>query len=159
MTVPARIMFCFFISGILPHAPADGAEAPAKPPLPKPKLESQPLSPEDSLKKIHVPDGYEIELVAAEPLVLDPVAFDWDERGRLWVVEMADYPLGMDGNGKPGGRVRVLEDTDGDGHYDKSTLFADGLNFPNGILTWRDGAIITSAPNVLFLQDTDGDGK
>ena len=68
------------------------------------------------------------------------MAFDWDERGRLWVVEMADYPLGMDGKGKPGGRVRMLEDTDGDGRYDKSTLFADGLNFPNGILTWREAA-------------------
>ena len=74
-------------------------------------MDSQPLSPEESLKKIHVPPGYRVELVAAEPLVLDPVAFDWDERGRLWVVEMADYPLGMDGNGKPGGRVRILEDT------------------------------------------------
>ena len=96
---------------------------------------SEPLSPEESLKKIHVPAGFKVELVAAEPLLLDPVAFDWDERGRLWVVEMADYPLGMDNKGKPGGRVRVLEDSDGDGRYDKSTLFADGLNFPNGLLT------------------------
>ena len=118
-----------------------------------------PLSPEESLKKIHLPTGYRAELVAAEPLVLDPVAFDWDERGRLWVVEMADYPLGLDGNGKPGGRVRVLEDTDGDGRYDKSTIFADGLNFPNGILTWRGGAIITAAPEILYLADTDGDGR
>ena len=118
-----------------------------------------PLAPSESLKKIHLPAGFKAEIVAAEPLLLDPVAFDWDERGRLWVIEMADYPLGMDGKGKPGGRVRVLDDTDGDGRYDKSTLFADGLNFPNGILTWRDGVIITAAPNVLFLQDTDGDGK
>ena len=64
-----------------------------------------------SLDKIHVPDGFEVELVAAEPLVKDPVAFDWDPSGRLWVVEMADYPLGMDGKGKAGGRVRVLSDT------------------------------------------------
>jgi putative membrane-bound dehydrogenase-like protein len=128
-------------------------------PLPKPKMESQPLSPQESLKKIHVPDGYEIELVAAEPLVLDPVAFDWDERGRLWVVEMADYPLGMDGKGKPGGRVRILEDTDGDGRYDKSTLFADELNFPTGILCWRGGCLVTAAPDVLFLKDTMGTGK
>lgn len=124
-----------------------------------PKTASPPLSPAESLKKLHVPSGFRVELAAAEPLVLDPVAFDWDERGRLWVVEMADYPLGMDGKGKPGGRVRILEDTKGDGHYDKATLFADGLNFPNGILTWRDGAIITAAPEILFLRDTDGDGK
>ena len=122
-------------------------------------LETPPLSPEESLKKIHVPAGYHVELAAAEPLVLDPVAFDWDERGRLWVVEMADYPLGMDGKGKPGGRVRILEDTDGDGRYDKSTIFADGLNFPTGILTWRGGCLVTAAPDILFLKDSDHDGK
>jgi putative membrane-bound dehydrogenase-like protein len=118
-----------------------------------------PLSPQDSLQKLHLPSGFSADIVAAEPLLLDPVAFDWDERGRLWVVEMADYPLGMDGNGKPGGRVRVLEDIDADGRYDKSTLFADGLNFPNGILTWRDGVIVSAAPEILFLQDIDGDDK
>lgn len=128
-------------------------------PLPNSKLEALPLSPEESLKKIHVPDGFEVELVAAEPLVLDPVAFDWDERGRLWVVEMADYPLGMDGKGKAGGRVRILEDTHGDGNYDKSTLFADGLNFPTGILCWRGGCLVTAAPDILFLKDTKGTGK
>ena len=121
--------------------------------------QSEPVSAEDSLKRIHVPQGYRAELVASEPQVLDPVAFDWDAKGRLWVVEMADYPLGMDGKGKPGGRVRVLEDADGDGRYEKSQLFVDGLNFPNGILTWRDGVIVTAAPEILFLRDTDGDGK
>ncbi len=118
-----------------------------------------PLAPSESLRKIHVPAGFKVELAAAEPLLLDPVAFDWDERGRLWVVEMADYPLGMDNQGKPGGRVRVLEDSDGDGRYDKSKLFADGLNFPNGLLTWRDGVIVTAAPNIVLLRDTNGDGK
>ena len=68
-----------------------------------------------------MPAGYEVELVAAEPLVFDPVAFDWDERGRLWIVEMADYPLGMDGHGKPGGRVRILEDSHGDGQSGKGS--------------------------------------
>lgn len=118
-----------------------------------------PLPPEDALKSIHVPEGFKVELVACEPNVIDPIAIDWDLAGRLWVVEMADYPSGMDNNGKPGGRVRVLEDTDGDGRYEKSTLFADGLNFPTGLLTWRDGVIVTAAPDVLFLKDTNGDGK
>ena len=107
---------------------------------------SQPLSPEESLKKLHVRDGYEAQIVAHEPQVLDPVAFDWDSKGRLWVVEMADYPLGMDGNGKAGGRVRVLSEPDKDGRYTKSALFADGLSFPNGILVWRDGVIAASRP-------------
>ncbi len=123
------------------------------------KRASDPLSPAESLKKIHVSPGYRAELVASEPLVLDPVAIDWDTSGRLWAVEMADYPLGMDGKGKPGGRVRVLEDTNGDGIYDKSHLFADGLSFPTGLITWRNSVIVTAAPEIIFLRDTDGDGK
>ena len=138
----------------VPAAPAapDAPAAPAAPDV------VPPLAPTDALASIHVPDGFAVELVAAEPLVLDPVAIDWDAAGRLWVVEMADYPLGMDGQGKPGGRVRVLDDTDGDGRADRSTLFADGLNFPTGLLTWRDGVIVTVAPDIVFLRDTDGDG-
>lgn len=122
-------------------------------------LASPPLGSADSLAKLHLPPGFHATLAATEPQVLDPVAFDWDTAGRLWVVEMADYPVGMDGAGKPGGRVRVLEDRDEAGRYETSTLFADGLNFPNGIITWRDGAIVTAAPEVIFLRDTDGDGR
>ncbi len=124
-----------------------------------PQAESQPLSPEESLASIHVPDGYEIELVAAEPLVKDPVAIAWDAKGRLWVAEMADYPLGMDGQGKPGGRIRVLEDTSRDGKYDQSTLFLEGLTFPTGLLPWKQGVLITAAPEIIYAEDTDGDGK
>ncbi len=120
---------------------------------------TEPLSPEESLAALHVARGFRAELVAAEPLVMDPVAFDWDVQGRLWVVEMADYPLGMDGRGQPGGRVRVLKDIDGDGRFDESQLFAENLSFPNGIMTWRDGVLVTAAPHILFLKDTDGDGK
>lgn len=137
---------------------ASGQSVGTPKPAPLPP-QSEPVSAKESLKLIHVPKGYRAELVASEPQLLDPVAFDWDAEGRLWVVEMADYPLGMDGKGKPGGRVRVLTDADGDGRYEKSQLFAEGLNFPNGILTWRDGVIVTAAPEILFLRDTDGDGK
>lgn len=124
-----------------------------------PKPESAARSPEASLKALHLPKGFEARIVAAEPLVLDPVAFDWDAEGRLWVVEMADYPLGLDNAGARGGRIRVLEDRDGDGIYDHSTLFADGLNFPNGLLTWRGGVIVTAAPDILYLEDSNGDGE
>jgi len=124
-------------------------KANAPPPL---KTASEPLSPEESAKKWHVREGYRVELMAAEPVVRDPVAFDWDEWGRLWVVEMADYPLGMDGQGKAGGQVVMLEGQDVDGRYQKRTLIAGDLNFPTGILTWRDGAIVTAAPDILFVK-------
>ncbi len=136
-----------------------GLEKPAAPaPAPKIELASQPLSPEESAKKWHVREGYRIELVAAEPVVLDPVAFDWDEQGRLWVIEMADYPLGMDGNGKAGGRVVRLEDTDHDGRYDKRHVIVSDLSYPTGILTWREGVIVTAAPDIFFISP-DGTKK
>ena len=103
-------------------------------------------SPEDSLRSIRVADGFTVNLVASEPLVQDPIAFDWGADGRLWVVEMGDYPLGVDGKGKPGGQVRILEDPDGDGRYDRMTVFLDGLGFPTGVIPWRNGVIVACAP-------------
>ena len=123
------------------------------------QVSSRSLSPQESLAKIHVTPGFKVELVVSEPLVVDPVAIDWDASGRMWVVEMADYPMGMDGKGKPGGRIRLVEDKDGDGAYDHSVVFATGLSFPTGIITWRDGVIVTAAPEILFLKDVDGDGR
>ncbi|MFP6694595.1 MAG: PVC-type heme-binding CxxCH protein, partial [Pirellulales bacterium] len=120
---------------------------------------ARPKLPEVSLRNIEVPEGFEVQLVAAEPLIADPVAMDWGPDGRLWVVEMADYPLGVDGKGAPGGRVRWLSDTDGDGVYDRSTLFLENLSTPTGIMVWREGILITAAPDVLYAEDTDGDGK
>ena len=119
----------------------------------------QAMGTEASLAAFHIREGFRIELVAAEPLVMDPVALDWGPDGRLWVAEMADYPLGVDGKGKPGGRVRFLEDTDGDGRYDRSVVFLDGLNFPTGVKVWKDGVLVTAAPEILFAGDTNGDGR
>ncbi|PAW68010.1 MAG: hypothetical protein B9S34_03855 [Opitutia bacterium Tous-C1TDCM] len=117
------------------------------------------LGPAASLAAVRVPAGFTVELVAAEPLVMDPVDLAWGADGRLWVVEMADYPKGLDGRGQPGGRIRFLESTRGDGRYDRSTLFADGLKSPTAVRPWRDGVIVVSVPNILFLRDTDGDGR
>ena len=100
-----------------------------------------------------------MELAVSEPLVVDPVAIDWGPDGRLWVVEMRDYPMGMDGKWKPGGRVKVLEDANGDGKYDKATVFLDGLPFPTGVTAWNKGALVCAAPDILYAADTDGDGK
>ena len=70
---------------------------------------------------------------------------------------MIDYPEGLDGEGQPGGRVSVLRDLDEDGTYDRSTVMVDGFNFPTGVMVWRDGVLITAAPDVLYVRDTDGD--
>jgi putative membrane-bound dehydrogenase-like protein len=118
-----------------------------------------PRTPAESLKAIHVSTNLVVELVASEPAVMDPVAIDWDARGRLWVVEQPDYPQGMDGNWKPGGRVKILTDADGDGRYEKSTLFLGDLPWPTGITCWRNGVLICAAPDILYAEDTNGDGQ
>ncbi|MCE9607827.1 MAG: hypothetical protein K8U03_23315 [Planctomycetia bacterium] len=122
-------------------------------------LASQPLSPEEALKSMVLRPGLEIELVAAEPLVVDPVAFAWGADGKLWVVEMCDYPRGLDGKGSPGGRVKFLEDDDGDGRYDRATIFLDGLSYPTALLPWRKGVLVCAVPEIFLATDTDGDGR
>jgi putative membrane-bound dehydrogenase-like protein len=117
------------------------------------------LAPDDSLRKMRIRPGLRVELVAAEPLIDSPVAIDWGPDGRLWVVEMRDYPLGMDNRGHPGGRVVCLVDTTGDGRYDRSTVFLDGLLFPTGVMSWGNGVLVTCAPDILYAEDQDGDGK
>ena len=118
-----------------------------------------PKSPEEALASFRVRPGFRVELVAAEPVVVDPVAFDWGADGRLWVVEMRDYPLGLDGKGQPGGVIKVLDDLDGDGRYEKATTFLDGIAFPSGVMPWKKGALIAAAPDIFYAEDTDGDGK
>ncbi len=116
-------------------------------------------SPEASRASIRVRPGFHVELVAAEPTVVSPMAFEWDASGRLWVVEMRDYPLGLDGHGKPGGVIKVLTDINGDGLPDTATVFLEGVPFPTGLIPWRKGVLIASAPDILYAEDTDGDGR
>ncbi|HET6408346.1 MAG TPA: PVC-type heme-binding CxxCH protein, partial [Chthoniobacteraceae bacterium] len=114
-----------------------------------------PKTPQESLEAMRPRPGFAVELVAAERLIEGPVAFDWDAQGRMWVVEMRDYPIGMDGRGKPGGRVKVLTDLDGDGHYDQAKLVADNLAFPSGLIPWRDGAIVGASKDILFVTENE----
>jgi putative membrane-bound dehydrogenase-like protein len=116
-------------------------------------------SAEASLHSIRVRPGFQVELVAAEPLVQSPIAFAWGADGKLWVVEMGDYPLGVDGKGKPGGRIKYLEDTNGDGKYTKATVFLDGLSMPTSVLPWGKGVLVTCAPEIFYAEDTKGTGK
>lgn len=130
-----------------------------------------PKSPQDSLKALKLKPGYEASLVAHEPLVQDPVFIDWDAQGRLWVVEMGDYPFAPGEKTKDGsfgqdqvsdlqaGRVKILTDTDGDGVYDKASLFLDGLKHPTGLAFWKNGVFIANIPDIFYAEDRDGDGK
>src|SRR5436309_2358584 len=93
-------------------------------------MDPPPMSPQESLKAMHPRPGFQVQLMAAEPLVTSPIAFNFGPDGRLWVVEMGDYPQGADGKGKPGGRVKILEDAKGTGQFDKATLFLDNLAYP-----------------------------
>ena len=118
-----------------------------------------PLSPAESLGAFRVKAGLKVELVASEPLVESPVTVDFGADGRLWVCEMRDYPSGIDGRGQPGGAVKVLEDRDRDGRFETATTFLDGLPFPTGVMEWRKGVLICAAPEIIYAEDTDGDGK
>src|SRR6266446_4151558 len=115
------------------------------------------LPPAEAQKKFSLPNGFEARLFAAEPDVVNPVAMTWDARGRLWVVELYEYPLGAPPGAKPRDRIKILEDTDGDGRADKVTVFADGLNLATGILLGNGGVYVGQAPEFLFLQDTNHD--
>src|SRR4051812_34982998 len=97
------------------------------------------LAPDEAQKKFALPPGFEARLFAAEPDVVNPVAMTWDDRGRLFVVELYEYPMGAPAGAKPRDRIKILEDTDGDGRADKVTVFADGLNLATGILAGNGG--------------------
>ncbi|MFN5322306.1 MAG: neutral/alkaline non-lysosomal ceramidase N-terminal domain-containing protein [Planctomycetota bacterium] len=118
-----------------------------------------PKTPEESLAAIKVHADLEVQLVAAEPLIADPVAIDFGPDGRLWVVEMPDYGRGVGEEFAGSGRVKFLSDRNRDGRCDEATLFLDGLRFPTEVKVWRDGVLVCDAPDILFAADRDGDGR
>jgi len=116
-----------------------------------------PKSPAETLKTFETAGGFHLELVAAEPLIHSPVAAAYDEDGNLYVAEMTDYPYQPRPGQKPLGAVRLLRDIDGDGRFDVSDVFADGLLWPAGVAPWKGGVFVTSPPDIWYLKDTDGD--
>ena len=111
------------------------------------------------MKYTQVPAGWELQLFAAEPQIVNPIYMQWDERGRLWVAESIDYPNEIKEGRKGNDRIKILEDTNGDGKCDSVKIFADGLNIPTSFTFARGGIIVAHAPEFLFFKDTDGDDK
>src|SRR5215471_17073069 len=123
------------------------------------RAEGTPLTAADSLKSMRLSEDFHVELFASEPQVMSPVEMVFDEDGRIYVAEMMDYPDDPPA-GKPArSRIRLLEDTDGDGKPDRVTVFANNVLAVSGIMPWKGGLIVTSAPDILYMKDSDGDGK
>jgi putative membrane-bound dehydrogenase-like protein len=124
-----------------------------------PKMQEA-LSPENSMKLTQVPVDFEVKLFASEPDITNPIAMSWDEKGRLWIVESVDYPnTFLETDGAANDRIKICEDTDGDGKADKFTIFADNLNIPTSLVFANGGVIVSMAPYFVFLKDTNGDDK
>ncbi|QCR22283.1 PVC-type heme-binding CxxCH protein [Pontibacter sp. SGAir0037] len=118
------------------------------------------LTPEQSQKLIQVPTDFDLQLFASEPDIINPIAMAWDEKGRLFVIETVDYPNEVrDEDGVGRDRIKICEDTNGDGKADKFTVFADNLNIPTSLTFANGGVIVSMAPHFLFLKDTNGDDK
>lgn len=159
---PWALAFLLILVGVTPPA---GAQEPATPPPAADSVERDyaqelpriaPRSPSEALLLFHVVPGFEVQLVAAEPQVVDPIAMAFDEDGRLFVIEMRDYSEDDKANL---GRVRLLEDTDGDGQFDRSTIYAEGLSWPTAITCWQGGILVGAPPEIYYLRDQDGDGR
>ncbi len=118
-----------------------------------------PLSADKSLQTFRLSEDFHVELFASEPNVVDPVDMAFDENGKIYVAEMIDYPDDPPPGKQPRSRIVLLEDRDGDGRIDHSTIFADNLLAVSGLMPWKGGMIVTAAPQILYLKDTDGDGK
>lgn len=115
-------------------------------------------TPQDAVKNMILPAGFKVDIIASEPNMVQPIAFCWDERGRLWVVEGNTYPKrAPEGEGKD--RILIFEDTDGDGSFETRKIFKEGLNLVSGIEVGHGGVWVGAAPYFMFIPDTDGDDK
>ena len=137
----------------------DGFNVPNYENRPDPPKFQLPFTADQAQKFMQTPAEFKVELFAAEPDIIKPITFNFDERGRLWIVEAMDYPNEVL-NGNPGDdRIKILEDTNGDGRADKFTVFAEHLNLPTSLTFANGGVIVAAAPHFLFLKDTNGDDK
>lgn len=121
--------------------------------------DAAPRSPRESLQSMQVHPDFRVELFASEPEVVDPVEMAFDARGRIFVAEMLDLPYDPEAGQEPRSRIRLLEDSDGDGLPDRSRIFADRLQQVTSVLPWKGGLLVTAAPDIICLKDTSGDGR
>jgi putative membrane-bound dehydrogenase-like protein len=127
---------------------------------PPPLTAPGPFSPREEQATFRVPPGFKVELVACEPDVVDPVAMAFDEQGRIFVAEMRGYPNAGVATGQENrGRIKCLTDKDGDGYYETCTTYAEGLRFPSSVMPYKGGLLVSNAPDLIYLEDTDGDDK
>jgi putative membrane-bound dehydrogenase-like protein len=161
------LMFVFFVTN-LRAADQDPRMVPPPNALSGKLPSIGPISAREAAKTFRVLDGFRMDLLAAEPLVASPVAMTYDENGRAYVCEMRDYPYTDKAHHQRNqenptddaiGTVRLLEDADGDGVFDKSIVFADGLSWPTGVACWKGGVFVAATPDIWYLKDTDGDGQ
>ncbi len=151
------ILFLLALSCFSPSALAAGPDGgPPGPAIEDRQLPRTLPTPADrAAKMFHLHSGLRIELVVSEPLISSPVGISFDEAGRLYVVEMIGYPDRREANM---GRIKLLESTHRDGHYDKATIFADHLPWPTSVCCWDGGVFVTASPDVIWLKDTKGTG-
>ena len=140
------------LSYVTPEVPIPNYENPEEEPL-----KQEPLPPEHTLAYTQVPEGFEVTLFASEPEIVNPIAMNWDERGRLWVLETLDYPNNKYPLGEGNDSIKILEDTNSDGRADKITVFADNLSIATGFTFVNDGVLVSAPPEMLFLKDNNDD--
>jgi putative heme-binding domain-containing protein len=152
-----RFVFSFFLLSVLTFAGFCLEVVAWQIPHGQSKPPNEPRSATEALKHFEVPEGFSVEIVACEPDIINPVAMTFDHRGRIWITESIEYPRREAGAGRD--RIKILEDTDGDGRIDSVKIFAEGLNIPSGIAVGHGGVWVANSPDILFMQDTDGDDR
>src|SRR5262249_4737867 len=153
--------------GLKPFSYAQpAADIPLYPPSPRWATQAPPIrrmqlpvEPAESARHMALPGGFEPRLFAAEPEIAKPICMAWDHRGGLWVAETTDYPTDRQPPGRGHDRIKICEDTDGDGRADRFTVFAEGLSIPTSLAFARGGVVVHQLPETLFLKDNDGDDR